>query len=82
MNLLIDQFKQIVEAHSSSGLDVSLNFNPDSNSWFVGASVGKCNFLLSSQRKPVREFKSVDTASLYILEEIGVSEFKVCWTQK
>ena len=81
MNILVDQLRKIVSAHKNDGLVLNLNFSPKDNAWFVSAKVGSCTFILASQRKPVRHFKSIDTASLYIMEEIGSDSFMVNWTK-
>ena len=81
MNILIDQFRTIADAHNGSGLSVNLNFSPCCNAWFVSADIGNCEFILASQRKPVRYFKSIDTASFYIMEQIGIKSFMVNWAK-
>lgn len=79
MNILVDQFRTIASAHKDNGFLINLNFSPDENAWFVSAKFGHCEFILASQRKPVRHFKSISTASLYIMEEIGMDSFMVNW---
>ena len=81
MNILVDQLRKIVSAHKNDGLILNPNFSAENNAWFVSAEVGSCTFTLASQRRPIRLFKSIDTASLYIMEEIGSDRFMVNWVK-
>lgn len=77
MNVNTEQFKSIVEAHNNIDEMVCVNYSEELKGWTVGITVGKCDFILASVRRPVRVFKTLDTIVSFLTDEICINEFKV-----